>query len=132
MRGRSISSRCSAVLTLSGSDAPLHGVGCQNERPNSHEGNATAAPLDAAVDVRMTSRHTDAALPPDQAIRYRADLAFARPLPSPPPQSSALHPRPCTSVSESVLSLLLFSTPCSLLPARSRSPLCIWPRHKHL
>jgi hypothetical protein len=38
-------------LAPDGSDAFLHGVDCLNERPNSHEGNATVASLDAVVDV---------------------------------------------------------------------------------
>src|SRR5271165_1881002 len=91
-------------------------------------------PLDAAVDVRLTSRPTDTSMPNacshDHAIRYPDDLPSSRSAalrPDRPPPGTQVAPRP-----DQLPRSFLFSSLNLLLPARSRQPLCIWPRHKHL
>jgi len=119
-----------------GSDALLHGVDCLSERPNSREGSAKPdSPLDAAVSASFHApahgpRHVRHLLPelatgnPTIPVHAPCPLFTA-------PSSLACHLRHVRPLPDQPCSRC--SRPVSLLlPARSRSPPCIWPRHKHL
>jgi hypothetical protein len=94
--------RCSADLTPSGSDALLHGVDRQNERPNGNEGNVNAAPLDAAVSA-SSDMPAHRRRPARSIRRYLDDLTSARLFALTAWTILRPVPPPCRSVSQSVL-----------------------------